>query len=239
MGEMLLCAIAAAGRVDKEIATTDPINFGLNLGKERLLRLVGILLLSKPCIAWLPGYLRNGEFIGNILGRRFTTPNKKSEQQRNQRTRLHTFAPEVRRIQRKYRTFPLINQNATMLRFRLISGFVLTMLAGMAFMGLQLPAEDGQSLTLTLTLIAALIAGIGQFASAVVSVTKFDAHRLYRWTISAVVASLIVIAAPVATTLRSLVGGIIGFGEAIVLAVAIVLSIVLWVTIRHSAPYGE
>lgn len=126
-----------------------------------------------------------------------------------------------------------------MLRFRLISGFVLTMLAGMAFMGLQLPAEDGQSLTLTLTLIAALIAGIGQFASAVVSVTKFDAHRLYRWTISAVVASLIVIAAPVATTLRSLVGGIIGFGEAIVLAVAIVLSIVLWVTIRHSAPYGE
>lgn len=123
-----------------------------------------------------------------------------------------------------------------MIRFRLISGFVLTMLAGMAFMGLQLPTDDGQSLALTIALVAALIAGIGQFGTAIVSVTNFDAHRLYRWTIIISIAALIAIAAPLAVTIGSvIVGGAIGFRETIVLTVSIVLSIVLWVTIRHSA----
>lgn len=230
--EVFLRAVAAARWIDKQIAAIDCIQPRLDLRNQCRIGLVGILLLRKPRIPWLSGNLGNAKLIGNVFGSRVaTTDDPRNAHHRCNQCRLHSFAQDGS-TRHKYRTFHGTIQTNTMIRGRLLSGFLLLMFAGMAFAGSRLAPPEEQPIVSPLVFIAAVLGGLVQFGSAVLSVTTVSSinHRQLGLALNGILFAIV--AYPLGSTLIAITGGVFTIGAAITVGVALVLGGAVIATLR-------
>ncbi|MCS7000510.1 MAG: hypothetical protein NZ481_06500 [Candidatus Kapabacteria bacterium] len=120
-----------------------------------------------------------------------------------------------------------------MIRFRLVSGFVLLVLAGMVFTALRLGPEDELPRTPGLVLAAAIVGGLAQFGMAVGSVSAIHPLRLVHIGMAIHALVLSFVALPFVSALASLVEGAVSFGTVATVGVGTVIIIGLLVTFRQ------
>ncbi len=111
-----------------------------------------------------------------------------------------------------------------MIRLRLLGGFLLMMLGGMAFAGLRLAPPEEQPFVSPLVLAAAVVGGLAQFAWAVLSVTSVPPMRLNRIVTGAHGIALVLLIVPLVSAGASIASGAVHLGGAVTVAVALVIS---------------
>lgn len=85
-----------------------------------------------------------------------------------------------------------------MLKFRLLTGSILMMLAGICFAGLHLAPPEEQPFVSLATVLSSVLGAIVQFGTAVAFVSSIPAHRLHRWSMVAAGIPVVLIAVPLA-----------------------------------------
>ncbi len=119
-----------------------------------------------------------------------------------------------------------------MIRLRLLGGFVLMMLGGIAFAGLRLAPSEEQPFVSPLVLAAAIVGGLTQFAWAVLSVTNMSPVRLHRIVVAAQVVTAALLAVPLVTVAPMIARGVVHLGSIVTVAVALVTGVALVAVLR-------
>ncbi|RMF36461.1 MAG: hypothetical protein D6747_00290 [Chlorobiota bacterium] len=120
-----------------------------------------------------------------------------------------------------------------MIRTHLVRGFLLVLLGGMAFTGLErAPLEEQPFVPLTV-LLAAVVGGLLQFACAVLSVSGVETHRIRSIAVGINVALLAAVAPAAIGAFGRMLTGFATFGPVITVAVALLLVLAVVGSVRR------
>jgi len=111
-----------------------------------------------------------------------------------------------------------------MIRRRMLLGFLMLLMGGMAFTGLQRAHKEEQPFVFLTVLIAAVIGGIVQFASAVLTVTGNDERRRQRGVFAINVALFLLISPALIDAIGTMLTQSLSLGSLITTVVALILA---------------
>jgi len=119
-----------------------------------------------------------------------------------------------------------------MIRRRMLLGFLMLLMGGMAFTGLQRAPKEEQPFVFLTVLIAAVIGGIVQFASAVLTVTGNDERRRQRGVFAINVVLFLLISPALIDAIGTMLTQSLSLGSVITTVVALILAFAIASNVR-------